>query len=126
MRNGLWWRLKIAHAWRETLKKVKAARVHGWDCGGYFLSISILNSSSVRILSILEIYHSLNSYIRTFNVLTGQTRACKYNERRLKWGAHPGSPRAICDWDIVWKLEQLDSTPVRGMAAWIRASIVRA
>jgi hypothetical protein len=49
--------------------------------------------------------------------------ARKDNERRLEWGAHPGSARAVCYWDIFRKLEQLDSTSVGRMISLCKTAL---
>ena len=49
--------------------------------------------------------------------------ARKYNERRLEWGAHPGSARAVCYWDIFRKLEQLDSASVGRMISLCKTAL---
>src|SRR3954454_13059879 len=90
---------------------------------GIYLATSILNSDFRITYSILGNYYLVRCFIRNSNVLIGWTCACKYNERRLEWGTHPRSHGAIRYWDIVWKLEQLDSTSIRGMIASIHVSI---
>ena len=58
-------------------------------------------------------------------MLSVRIRACKYYERRLKWGADPRNLGAICNWDIVWKLEQLNSTSIGGMIACCQTYLSR-
>ena len=106
------------------LVSVKMTGIKKFKSPGYFLATEILD---LRFAVLFSEY--IDDWAALFELLMCDSvppSARKYNERRLEWGAHPRSARAVRYWDIFRKLEQLDSTSIRGMAAWTRVSIERA